>query len=183
MKITLSQVEAFVRKKAKLRLLLSIDMAQWRIVKEADVQSCTYYHLRRFLAKDKRWRIFCEKHSSQTGHFIDLLICEDDLVGKTRGFKPRIAIELKWNLGRISKKDRDSLNRAVRHLRVRKAYFITANHKVVNYQKMRKRKDERFRIHELVVRLPEKLDPQEWQRNRIGIKHLDTLSRRRFGGR
>lgn len=113
--VKVREVENFIRK--ELCAKLQKDLRHLRMVKEADLECCVYFHLRNKLAVDANWKIFARKHAKPTGHFIDLLIF--------KRAKPKLAIELKWNKANISEKDTDSLQKAIDHLRVHKAYFIS----------------------------------------------------------
>ena len=99
------------------------------------------------------------KHSIHTGHYIDLILFR-------RGY-PRIAIELKWNRVAMSSKDRRSLRRALRLLRVNKAYFITTLIGARDYTKIRKNRTEKNRLFEIVIPLPLKgKSLTEWKAKR-----------------
>ena len=140
----LRKVESFVSESLPRRL--KRDLRALRMVKEADLESCAFYHLRRYLRRDPTWNVYVRKHSIHTGHYIDLILFR-------RGF-PRIAIELKWNRARMSRKDRRSLRRAIRILRVNKGYFITTLIGAKEYQKIRKVPLEKKRMMEIVIPLP-----------------------------
>jgi hypothetical protein len=86
------------------------------MVKEADLECCAYFHLRKYLHSDSSWKILARKHTP-TKHYIDLLLFRKE--------KPRIALELKWNKQSIGKKDKRSLSRSVKQLAVHRAYFIS----------------------------------------------------------
>lgn len=113
---TLQNVETFLRK--RLPEKLHRDLRGLRIVKEADVECAAYFHLRRFLGEDPRWRVLARKHVSITGHYVDLLIFKRE--------RPVVAIELKWGKRRIGKKDKKSLGAALKKLRVNKVYWFSA---------------------------------------------------------
>jgi hypothetical protein len=81
-------------------------------------------------------------------------------------------VELKWNRKRISAKDRRSLLAAIRKLRVRKAYFVTANYGSFEYQRLDKKKHEKYKLHELEVRLPDSVNLQQWSGQRERIRRL-----------
>jgi hypothetical protein len=97
---------------------LRLDLRGLRIVKEADLECAAYYHLRRFIGEDPRWRVLARKHVPVTGHYVDLLIF------KRR--RPAIAIELKWGKKEIGTKDTKSLKRARRDLKVNRVYWFSA---------------------------------------------------------
>jgi hypothetical protein len=116
-KIELKEVESFIRR--KLCKKLQRDLRELRIVKEGDLECCTYYHLRRFLSDDPRWKVLARRHWRVSGkhRYTDLII----FLNHT----PCIAIELKWRRKKISRKDLKSLKSALKELKVHKAYFIT----------------------------------------------------------
>lgn len=155
--IGLSRVENYLRE--SLPRQLKRDLQVLRMVKEADLEACGYYHLRRFLRRDASWSVYIRKHSIHTGHYIDLILFR-------KGY-PRIAIELKWNRVEMSKKDRRSLRRALRLLRVNRAYFITTLIGARGYKKVRKTASEKDRLFEIVISLPLKGIPlQRWKDKR-----------------
>ena len=142
--ISLRSVEIFVN--SSLPGKLKNDLRTLKIIKEGDLECCAYHHLRRFLRRDPTWNVFSRKHSLHTGHYIDLVLFR-------RGY-PRIAIELKWDRARISRKDRHSLRRSIRSLRVNRAYFITTLIGAKFYKKIRKTTLEKNRLFEIVIPLP-----------------------------
>ena len=79
------EIRQFLRDGLKSRI--SADLRRRRIASEADLHSCTYLHLRRFLRRDPRWTVFNKA-------YIKNLSVYPDLVLKRRNI-PRIAIELK----------------------------------------------------------------------------------------
>lgn len=141
--IPLRRVEQFLTR--TLPVKLHQDLLQFKIIKEADLESCVYYHLRKFVHRDSNWRILARKHSPQTGHFIDILIFRKQI--------PRIAIELKWNEKSISKKDRESLGKSLTKFGVNKAYFITTLVGDKEYRDIRWTEIEKNRLIEIVVQL------------------------------
>lgn len=167
--IGLQEVESFLRR--TLPEHLTQDLCDYRMVKEADLECCVYYHLRRFLGHDDDWRFFARKHARRTKHFIDLLIFRKGL--------PRIAIELKWNHSEISQKDRQSLRRGIKNLRVNKAYFITTSvrARARGYKRVTKNDTEKHRLFEVFVELPLEGDDRErWRVERR--KYASRMSRR-----
>jgi hypothetical protein len=159
-KIGLQLVQSFIRN--DLPKKLAKDLAGLRIIKEADLEVAAYYHLRRHLRTDRAWRVLARKHVPQTGYFVDLLIF--------RNKYPRIAVELKWNRARISRKDRRSLTRAVDTLGVNKAYFMATCVKKAPYQKIKKTEVEKNRIFEVIVTPRLSKDKfAEWKRIRKGF--------------
>lgn len=163
----LSDIERFIKKEIKKKL--ESDLKRYRILKEADLQSCFYFHLRKYLGERSRWRVYSEK-STPHGNYVDLVIYD----GREPS-KPRIAIELKWNRKRISSKDRKSLNVARKKLKVNKTYFVTTNIKG-DYQRSKRRKGEKYRLHEVVIKLSKSLDSDEWLRKRERIKKIVDIS-------
>ena len=71
-KRTLQDIEGFIRK--DLRRKLRTDLQERRLIKEADVECAAYYHLRRFIGNDPRWRILAHRYLRLTGNYPDLLI-------------------------------------------------------------------------------------------------------------
>jgi len=63
------------------------DLKQRRIASEADLQSCVYFHLRRFLARDTKWTVLNRAYVRETSSFPDLVL-------RRRG-QTRVVIELK----------------------------------------------------------------------------------------
>jgi len=153
------EVESFIRR--ELRGKLERDLRVLNIVKEADLECCAYYFLRRYLRRDPSWQILAHRHSKRTGHYLDLLIF--------RKLKPRIAIEFKWNPRSISEKDRGSLRKAIKKLQVNKAYFVCAVRSTADFEKIaEKTKTEQYRLHEVLVGLdfsPDKRKSWESKRN------------------
>jgi hypothetical protein len=150
-RINASALEAFIRHilPEKLRK----DLHTFHIIREADLACCVYFHLRRFLHSDRSWKVFAERHSYVTGHFIDVLIFREGLENSKKCQRPRIAIELKWNWNRISKKDRASLDKCIDLLGLDKAYFITVFTKKKEYHRIVKTNQEKFRLFEVHVPL------------------------------
>ena len=149
-RISLLQVERFL--KEELPPKLKSDIRTLKIVKEGDLECCVYYHLRRYLRTDKSWHVFARRLSYHTGHYIDILIFRQKRSRGDRQEVPRIAIELKWNRKEISKKDRESLGKSLKMLRVNKAYFITTLIGGDKYTRMAKEDREKYCLHELVIR-------------------------------
>jgi len=84
-------VQKFIKYKLKSKIVR--DLRNYKIITEADLQSCVYLYLRRYLRHDKRWKIFNQPHISKlwgTRKTIDFF---PDLVLAVN--KPRISIELK----------------------------------------------------------------------------------------
>lgn len=160
---TLQKVEGFMRH--ELRSKLRNDLAALRITKEADAECCLFYHLRRTLPTKGAWKVLARKYAKRTGYYIDILLFE--------GYDPRLAVEIKWNKKRISKKDRKSLDCALTLLRVKKAYFISVGPDLSKYKKLRRKKNiEKNRLHEIPIYLSahsrKKLKDWKADRNRFG---------------
>lgn len=142
--IPLTEVQNFV--KHTLKDKLQRDLRNLRILKEGDVECCAYYHLRKILKPDLRWRVFARKFSPRTGFYTDLVIFHDK--------KARIAIEIKWGKKHISKKDRKALASARKNLRVKKTYFYSVLPDASSYEKLSAKKvAEKYRLFERVVDL------------------------------
>src|SRR5208283_1252714 len=139
------QVENFIRH--GLATKLRNDLRKLRITKEADAECCIYYHLRRTLPADGHWSILARKFARHTGHYIDLIVLRKKC--------PRLAIEIKWNRKRMSSKDRRSLDKALKDMRVNKAYFISVGPEVSaeSYTKVRKSDSEKYCLHEVPIGL------------------------------
>jgi hypothetical protein len=121
-------------------------------VKEGDIETCTYFHLRRFLARDPKWTVLARYFARRTGHYVDLVIF--------RKSRPRVAIELKWNRTSISDKDRASLNKSLALLKVKKVYALTVLRHEQKYKKSAKRRKEKYRLHEIRIGL-------KWPREKV----------------
>lgn len=165
-KFSLAQVEEFIRK--GLPGKLKRDLALLRMVKEADLECCVYYHLREYLHLDKRWRIFTRKHSPQTEHFIDVLIFHD--------LDACISMELKWDRRRISSKDRGSLDKSIKSLRVKRAIFLATCIGNEGYEKIKKKEIEKNHLFELIIPLGMSGDElKEWKNRRRSFKRIADL--------
>src|SRR5574341_1265766 len=84
-KIQKIELHKFITRDLEKKLI--IDLKNFRIASEADLQSCAYLHLRRYLNKDKKWSILNKA-------FIMNLSVYPDFVIKRRG-RVRVGIELK----------------------------------------------------------------------------------------
>jgi len=142
---TLSKLEHFMRR--GLATKLSNDLKKLRITKEADIECCVYYHLRRTLPADGLWTILARKFAKRTGHYVDLLVL--------RKKRPRLAIEIKWNRKAMPSKDLRSLMRALKKLRANKAYYISVGPDISEdtYEKISKNESQKYRLHEVPVGL------------------------------
>jgi predicted AAA+ superfamily ATPase len=144
-RVLVAEAERFIS--GAMRNRLQKDLQQNKMVKEADLESCVYYHLRRFLGADQRWRILARKYSPKVKRYPDLLIY--------RKGEPKIAVELKWMPEEISEKDRGTLRSCIERLNVNKAYFICTALDRSHYKKLResKRPNEKYVLRECVVYL------------------------------
>jgi hypothetical protein len=157
--IHLAEVQSFV--KHALKEKLQKDLRNFRILKEADVECCAYYHLRKILRLDPNWRVFARKYSPKTGYYTDLVIFHFK--------KARIAIEIKWGKEHLSKKDRKALASARKYLRVKKTYFYSVMPDASSYEKLpEKKKAEKYRLFERVIDLgyPNKQKIEDFKRQR-----------------
>jgi len=162
---TLQEVENFIRNKKRLRKKLLGDLKNLRLFKESDVECAVYYHLRRYIGEDPRWRVLARKHVRRIGRYPDLLIFENG--------HPAVAIELKWNRVDIGKKDRRTLYDAITKLKVQKAYWLSTVYSDNRKSRLRKRLKEKYVLHRIVVRLGftgEKLDDWRKKRDQYGKK-------------
>ncbi len=154
-KVKLSELENFIQEELKKKL--KTDFRELRIVREADVECCTYYHLRRFLKSDTRWKVFARRYSKKTKKYIDLLIFLRT--------EPKIAIEIKWRRKRITEKDFESLREALEKLGVNKCYYLVTPKDSEQYKYIDRSKDlkkfEKRLFHEVVVGLD--LPPDEYK--------------------
>jgi len=105
------------------------------------------------LQSDRNWRVLAERHSYATGHFVDIIIFREGRENRIKCQKPRIAIELKWNWNKISKKERSSLNKCINKLGLDKAYFIAVSTKQKKYQTIVKTEQEKYRLFEIHIHL------------------------------
>jgi hypothetical protein len=170
--LNVREVEQFMV--AGLRKHIQLDFCNLRMVREADLECCMYYHFRNFFKDDPSWKVLARKHSMHTGHFVDLLIF--------RGTVPQFAIELKWNAANMSLKDRQSLRRCVTELGVHKAYFITTRYSKKPFQKIVKIDgSEKHHIFELVISLPYIGEQMaDWKaKRRKYTRHLEPRKRKR----
>jgi hypothetical protein len=143
-KVSLGMVEKFI--KGELKQLLREDLRNHRIFKEADLECCIYFHLRKRLQHDKRWRIFGRKHSRKTGYYNDLVLY--------KRYTPCIAMELKWRKAELGQKDRSALGKALLKLHPKKGCFFSALPDEQAYQESKKVKDERWNLFEFPIGLP-----------------------------
>ncbi|MFH1807993.1 MAG: hypothetical protein ABIJ09_04570 [Pseudomonadota bacterium] len=143
-KINVSEVESYIRD--GLRRALERDLRKMKMVKEGDLQSCAYFHLRRKLAADPRWRIVNKGWVKKLSRYPDMILFTD--------FAPRIAIEFKWNPKRdeIQKKDRQTLLRSKKKLKLNKTYFIYTE-LLPREKRLPTKKSEKYSLLTVPVRL------------------------------
>jgi len=156
--INVSEVQYFIHR--KLPSLIQKDLQNLNMVKEADLECCTYFHLRNYLKPDSLWKIFARKYTP-TEHFIDLLLFK-------RG-RPRISLELKWNKGYIGNKDIESLKKSLIMLRVNRAYFVSTVIRGVGSEKEKvgTKTIERYNIKGIFIPLGiQNNDHKKWLKNR-----------------
>lgn len=135
-RIRQTEVHEFIRHQLKGKL--RGDLLNHRILREGDIECCTYSHLRRFLSADSDWRVFAHKHDKNTGYYPDLVICH-------REHGLAFHIEIKWNRRKISNRDRKKLGTYLNN-GARKGYFVTAGPDVGNFSKPVKERRERWRL-------------------------------------
>lgn len=140
-KLGVQAVESFIRN--QLPKKLAKDLLDHRIIMEADIEACAYYHLRRYLRPDAEWRILVERFVPHTGYRVDIILFRKTF--------PRIALELKWNRDHMSDKDRNSLSRSIDTLGVNKAYFLATCLRTTKYRKIRKTEVEKNRVFEVII--------------------------------
>ena len=109
--------------KKDLPKLIMKDLEQFLIFREADLQSCCYFHMRRFAAKRKWkngeiWKVINKPWLKVLRREPDMMICY-------RG-KPVFIIELKYFRKRsgVSKKDAGVIAAAVEHKEWAKKAFV-----------------------------------------------------------
>jgi hypothetical protein len=174
---TLSELEHFIRH--DLVVKLRNDLRKLRITKEADIECCMYYHLRKTLPAGGIWTILARKFSVKTDHYIDLLLL--------RKKRPRLAIEIKWNRKKIAPKDRRSLMRALKRLRVNKAYYVSVGPDITgeSYDKIPKKDAEKYRLNEVAVGLGDSSKAaeaklKEWKKKRNLLGKYMKLGKAKF---
>lgn len=160
-KRTLRDIQNFIRKGLSDKLLR--DLRQLKIVKEADIECASYYHLRKYIGEDAKWRVLARKHVHLTGHYVDLLLFNR--------YRPAVALELKWGQASIGKKDRRSLAAALAKLRVQKAYWLSATYSSKVGVSLKKKAVESGRLHQVIVPLGlTKTDLEDWKARRAKLR-------------
>jgi hypothetical protein len=146
-RISLREVQGYIRNKKNLRKALQNDYRENRILNEADMEACLCHHLRIFLQPDRRWRVFVRAYRKSFRSYPDLTVFE--------ALKPRLAIELKKGRKRISGKDRRTLNKFLVSDHARKTYFISTVRYKRDYEKLGadKTEVEKNRLMEIPVSL------------------------------
>jgi len=119
-----NDVNAFIRGQLQDRLTKDFIGRPFRIFRERDLHTCSYFHLRRFLRADKRWEIVNEpflrnlKGSGKSA--------QPDIVLFRKG-KPVFIIELKFRRKNTSvrRKDKRVFRKALRGKTwAKKAFYI-----------------------------------------------------------
>ncbi|MBM3254674.1 MAG: hypothetical protein FJZ16_10495 [Candidatus Omnitrophica bacterium] len=162
-----NEVAHFIRRKEHLRKKIQKDLLSLKIARESDIECCCYYHLRKFLKRDPRWKVFARRYAMRTGHYIDILIFHDA--------KPTIAMELKYDKNHIDIKDRKSLRSSVKSLGTGKAYFLaTLVRTNPKYEPIKhKNRWESRRLIEIPVKLKmSKETLARWKRERKKLRKL-----------
>jgi len=127
-------VQKFI--KHRLKPKIAKDLKHSRIFNEADLQSVVYLHIRRYLAHDKRWKIFNQPHISKIwGQKKTINFFPDIVLAVT---KPRISIELKEKRG--VKKSR-VVNDAKKLFKLRKQGVIRKGFVIYLFQIIKKTKE------------------------------------------
>ncbi len=158
-----------------LRKELQRDYRKHRFSREADVEVCTCYHLRKFLKPDDRWHVFAEAFRGKIGGFPDITVV------KLRGHRRRIVMELKWwakkGIPEISGKDRRTLDKFIKkrdgNRDAQMAYFVRVLKPGQEYKKLGSRKEdfEKYRLKELPILLGLQGAPlKRWKRDRERIR-------------
>jgi len=120
-------VQKFI--KHKLKSKIESDLRNSKIITEADLQSCVYLYLRRYLKDDKRWKIFNQPHISKLWGTRKTINFFPDLVLTVT--KPRISIELK---AKKSVKKSRVVNDARKLYRMRKQKVIRRGYLIYVYR-------------------------------------------------
>jgi hypothetical protein len=164
-KLAIGRVEQFVNK--ELLHCLERDLQNLLMIKESDLECCLYFHLRRFLESDEKWKVFARKHVKPSGariaekkrRYIDFIVFH--------GEDPKLAFELKWNAQKLGEKDLSSLGACIDDLHVHKAYFITTRYRRRNYERLPLESRKRYHLLEKPIDLQGDEDfKKEWQEKR-----------------
>jgi len=91
--LTQNQVGEFIKNDLKVKLEKDFCGPRFRIFREEDLHTCTYYHLRRFLNADRNWEMLNEpllRNLKAKGRSAqpDIVLFHKE--------KPKIVIELKF---------------------------------------------------------------------------------------
>lgn len=146
--ITANDVGNFVKTELRKRIESDFCDTPYRIFREADLQSCCYFHLRDFLERDPHWTILNQPYlkalmKGGRGARPDLVLFKKK--------KPVILIELKFRrrLSGVRSKDQQVLRRAVKNAKwVKKAYYIEL---IINPTKESKRKLVPYRNRKITL--------------------------------
>ena len=121
MNISSNDVKNFIENELKTRIFEELSLKEFRIVSEADLQSIVYLHLRTYLNKDPRWKIYnklyLSKPGKNTGIFPDIVIQRNQL-------RAKIAIELKENRSLDIKRARKDSRKLSKLGRMEHGYLI-----------------------------------------------------------
>ena len=104
--------------KNKLPAKLRRDLVSQRMFRESDLQSCCYFHLRKFGYGDKKWKILNEPWIADLKGKPDLLICKDQ--------RPVFMLELKFRKAKsgAGRRDEVKLKEAVKNKKWAKKAFL-----------------------------------------------------------
>ena len=144
-KIGLRKLNGFIDKDLKKKI--QGDLQNHLIFRESDIECCVYYHLRKFLRGDGKWRVVTRRYSRLAGgKYPDILIFRKE--------KPLIAIELKWwERKRISKTDRKKLREYQKKISAKKTFFVNVHYDLSSYKKLKKTRNEKYHLKEIIVDL------------------------------
>lgn len=167
--ITYQEVKKYIGGKRGncLRRDLQRDYRKHRFSREAYVEVCTYYYLRRLLKPDSRCQIFARAFRGKISRFPDITIL------KLKGRRRRIVMELKWTGKQISKKDRVTLDKFVKSHDAQMAYFVRVVKPGCEYEKLgsHKKEFEKYRLREIPIMLDLKgAELERWHGDRESIR-------------
>lgn len=86
--LTVTDVSRFINDELLGKVTKDLLPPHSKIFRESDLQSCCYYHLRRFLSGDPHWTALNEPWIEELQGRPDLVLC--------RSGKPKVIIELKF---------------------------------------------------------------------------------------
>ena len=149
--LTPNDVGRFIKNEFTAKVEADFCKPPFRIFRERDLQSCCYFHLRRFLRQDQEWSVLNEpylrniKGRGKGGH-PDLVLFRRD--------RPVILIELKFRrrLSGVLPRDQLVLRRAVTNARwAKKAYFVEL---VIEPSRETRRKLKPYRNCQITIVMP-----------------------------